>query len=70
MTLTPLQRAVLETEYKLILEALQQTNFNKTKAGEILGIDRTTITNRVRKYQKMKSEEQKQAKKESIPGTY
>lgn len=70
MTITPLKKALIELEYKFILQALEKTNFNKTKAGEILGMDRTSITNKVRIYQKMKAEEQKLAKKESIPGTY
>lgn len=70
MNLTPLKKALLETEYKFILEALEKTNFKKTKAGEILGMDRTTVTNKIKQYQKMKAEEERQVKKESIPGTY
>lgn len=69
MTLTPLKKALLETEYKFILEALEKTNFKKTAAGELLGLDRSTINNKIKQYQKMKSEEEKQAKK-SISGTY
>ena len=70
MNLTPLKKALLETEYKFILQALEKTNFKKTAAGELLGIDRTTINNKIKQYQKMKAEEEKAAKKESIPGTY
>jgi DNA-binding NtrC family response regulator len=69
MTLTPLKKALLETEYKFILEALEKTNFKKTAAGELLGIDRTTINNKIKLYQKMRSEEENQTKK-SIPGNY
>jgi DNA-binding NtrC family response regulator len=69
MTLTPLKKALLETEYKFILEALEKSNFKKTKAGELLGLDRTTINNKIKQYQKMKSEEENQ-KSKSIPGTY
>jgi DNA-binding NtrC family response regulator len=68
MALTPLKKALIETEYKFILQALEKTNFNKTKAGEILGMDRTSITNKVRLYQKMKAEEEN-LQKEPIPGT-
>jgi DNA-binding NtrC family response regulator len=70
MTFTPLKKALLEIEYKFILEALEKTNFKKTAAGELLGLDRTTINNKIKQYRKMKSEEEKQANKESIPGTY
>lgn len=70
MTLTPLKKALLETEYKFILQALEQTNFKKTLAAEILGIDRATINSKIKQYQKMKAEEEKLAGKESIPGTY
>ncbi len=70
MALTPLKKALLEVEYKFILEALEKTNFKKTLAGEILGMDRSTINKKIREYQKMKSEEEKQAKKQSIPSTH
>lgn len=60
MTLTPLKKAAIEAEYKVILEVLQQTNFNKTKAGKILGIDRTTINNKVNQYKRLKIQESKE----------
>jgi two-component system response regulator HydG len=61
MTLTPLKKAVIETEYKIILETLQQTNFNKTKAGKILGIDRTSINNKVKRYKQLQAQEAKKS---------
>jgi len=70
MTFTPLKKALLEIEYKFILEALEKTNFKKTAAGELLGLDRSTINNKIKQYRKMKSEEEKQAIKASITGTY
>ena len=70
MTFTPLKKALLEIEYKFILEALEKTNFKKTAAGELLGIDRSTINNKIKQYRKMKSEQENQTKVETIPGTY
>lgn len=70
MTLTPLKKAAIKAEYKVILEALVQTNFNKSKAAEILGIDRGSVMNKVNLYKRMLEEENQQAKEKSIPGTY
>jgi len=70
MTLTPIKKAVIITEYNLILETLQKTNFNKSKAAEILGINRSSITNKITAYNKLKSEEAAQVKNKSIPETY
>jgi DNA-binding NtrC family response regulator len=70
MTLTPLKKALLEIEYKYILEALEKTNFKKSAAGELLGLDRSTVNNKIKQYRKMKAEEEKSAIKQSIPGTY
>lgn len=60
MALTRLKKAVIEAEYQVILDVLQQTNFNKTKAGKILGIDRTTINNKVNQYKRLKIQEGKE----------
>ncbi len=70
MSLTPLKKALLETEYKHILQALEKTNFKRSLAAQILGIDRSTINKKIKQYKEMKSEEEKQISKESIPGTY
>ncbi len=47
MSLTPLDKAALEAEYNLILETLKKTRFNKTKAAELLQIDRKTLYNKL-----------------------
>ncbi len=43
-----LKNAALEAEYETILQVLRQVNFNKTKAAEILKIDRKTLYNKMR----------------------
>lgn len=68
MGLNPLQKAAALAEYELILEALQKSNFNKTKAGKLLGIDRTSVTNKINRYKQVVSEMEKAGQK-SISGT-
>jgi two-component system response regulator HydG len=43
-----LKNAALEAEYDTILQVLREVNFNKTKAAEILNIDRKTLYNKMR----------------------
>lgn len=43
-----LKNAALEAEYETILRVLRETNFNKTKAAEILNIDRKTLYNKMK----------------------
>ncbi len=43
-----LKNAALEAEYGTILKVLREVNFNKTKAAEILNIDRKTLYNKMK----------------------
>lgn len=43
-----LKNAALEAEYETILNVLKEVNFNKTKAAEILKIDRKTLYNKMK----------------------
>lgn len=68
MNLTPLDKAAIEAEYSLIVETLKKTKFNKSKAAELLGIDRKTLYNKLTAYENMIASNG--AKRESIPETY
>lgn len=43
-----LKNAALEAEYDTILKVLKEVNFNKTKAAQILNIDRKTLYNKMK----------------------
>jgi two-component system response regulator HydG len=43
-----LKNAALEAEYDTILKVLREVNFNKTKAAEVLKIDRKTLYNKMK----------------------
>jgi two-component system response regulator HydG len=43
-----LKNAAMEAEYETILRVLREVNFNKTKAAEILQIDRKTLYNKMK----------------------
>lgn len=43
-----LKNAALEAEYETILRVLKEVNFNKTRAAEILKIDRKTLYNKMK----------------------
>ena len=43
-----LKNAAMEAEYETILKVLREVNFNKTKAAEILKIDRKTLYNKMK----------------------
>jgi two-component system response regulator HydG len=43
-----LKNAALEAEYDTILKVLKEVSYNKTKAAEVLNIDRKTLYNKIR----------------------
>jgi len=48
-----LKDAAAKAEYETIMNVLKEVNFNKTKAAEILKIDRKTLYNKIKIYQSM-----------------
>jgi two-component system response regulator HydG len=48
-----LKDAAAKAEYEAIMNVLKEVNFNKTKAAEILKIDRKTLYNKIKIYQSM-----------------
>lgn len=45
-----LKSANIDAEYEVILEALKQADFNKSKAAQLLNIDRKTLYNKMKQY--------------------
>jgi two-component system, NtrC family, response regulator HydG len=45
-----LKNIALEAEYETIINVLKQVNFNKTRAAQILNIDRKTLYNKMKAY--------------------
>ena len=48
-----LKDAAAKAEYDTIMNVLKDVNFNKTKAAEILKIDRKTLYNKIKVYQSL-----------------
>ena len=46
-----LKDAASRAEYETIMAVLQQVNFNKKKAAELLNIDRKTLYNKIKNFQ-------------------
>lgn len=46
-----LKDAAIRAEYETIMSVLQQVNFNKKKAAELLNIDRKTLYNKIKTFQ-------------------
>lgn len=51
---TDLKDAAIRAEYETIMKVLKQVNNNKTKAAEILKIDRKTLYNKIRMFEEPK----------------
>ena len=49
--ITDLKDAASQAEYETIMNVLKQVKFNKTKAAEVLKIDRKTLYNKIRHYE-------------------
>ena len=54
MPVAALKDAAASAEYGAIMNVLKQVNFNKTKAAEILKIDRKTLYNKIRNFEESK----------------
>ena len=50
-----LKEASIDAEFELIMKALKQANYNKSKAAKILQIDRKTLYNKMNQYQSLKN---------------
>jgi two-component system response regulator HydG len=50
---TDLKNAAARAEYDTIMNVLKQVNFNKSKAAEILKIDRKTLYNKIKSYESL-----------------
>ncbi len=51
-----LKDSASKAEYDTIMHVLKEVNFNKTKAAEVLKIDRKTLYNKIRGYEESQSE--------------
>jgi len=51
-----LKSANIDAEYEVILDALKQTNFNKSKAAKLLNIDRKTLYNKMKQYKEFNNQ--------------
>jgi two-component system response regulator HydG len=50
-----LKVASIDAEYEMILQALKESNYNKSKAAQLLKIDRKTLYNKMTLYEEMKN---------------
>ncbi len=51
-----LKEASLDVEYEMIIEALKQSDFNKSKAAKLLNIDRKTLYNKMKQYKELNNQ--------------
>lgn len=49
-----LKTANIDAEYEVILDALREANYNKSKAAKLLNIDRKTLYNKMKQFQAFK----------------
>jgi two-component system, NtrC family, response regulator HydG len=52
---TSLKEVSIDAEYQMILDALKEANYNKSKAARILNIDRKTLYNKMSQYKELKN---------------
>ncbi|HEY2348685.1 MAG TPA: helix-turn-helix domain-containing protein, partial [Puia sp.] len=50
-----LKEASIDAEYEMILQALKESNYKKSKAAQLLKIDRKTLDNKMTLYEEMKN---------------
>jgi two-component system response regulator HydG len=51
-----LKTANMDAEYEVILDALKQSNYNKSKAAKLLNVDRKTLYNKMRQFKEFNVE--------------
>ncbi len=51
-----LKKANIDLNYEIILEALKQSNFNKSKAAKLLNVDRKTLYNKMNQYKEFNND--------------
>ncbi len=52
---TSLKEASIDAEYEMILQALREANYNKSKAAQLLKIDRKTLYNKMSLYEELRN---------------
>jgi len=52
---TSLREASIDAEYEMILQALKEANYNKSKAAQLLKIDRKTLYNKMSLYEELRN---------------
>jgi two-component system response regulator HydG len=52
---TSLKEASIDAEYEMILQALKEANYNKSRAAQLLKIDRKTLYNKMTLYEELKN---------------
>jgi len=55
-----LKTASIDAEFETIMEALKKVNFNKSKAAQLLNIDRKTLYNKMKEYQLINNQQHEQ----------